>query len=75
MQWRQMTLDVSKQNVSSALAAMLASTASIITLTGGEPTLTSSGVRCFSGDVMACFVELSNCSSEHWNRVMAMFNA
>ena len=36
MQWRQMTLDVSRQNVSSALAAMLASTASIITLTGGE---------------------------------------
>ena len=39
VQWRQMTLDVSKQNVSSALAAMLASTASIITLTGGGPTL------------------------------------
>ena len=39
MQWRQMTLDVSRQNVSSALAAMLASTASIITLTGGELTL------------------------------------
>lgn len=37
VQWRQMTLDVSKQNVSSALAAMLASTASIITLTGVDP--------------------------------------
>jgi talin len=37
IQWRKATLDVSKQNVSSALAAMLASTASIITFTGMDP--------------------------------------
>ena len=38
VKWKQTTLDVSRQNVSSALAAMLAATASVITLTGGEPT-------------------------------------
>ena len=38
MKWKQTTLDVSRQNVSSALAAMLAATAQVITLTGGEPT-------------------------------------
>ena len=41
LKWKQTTLDVSRQNVSSALAAMLASTASIITLTGGDPTETN----------------------------------
>ncbi|CAI8034388.1 Talin-1 [Geodia barretti] len=41
VKWKQTTLDVSKQNVSSALAAMLAATAQIITLTGGEPTDTN----------------------------------
>jgi len=41
MRWKQTTLDVSRQNVSSALAAMLAATASIITLTGGDPTDTN----------------------------------
>ncbi len=41
MKWKQTTLDVSRQNVSSALAAMLASTASVITLTGGDPTETN----------------------------------
>eukprot|EP00731_Ephydatia_muelleri_P016952 Em0010g50a len=37
IKWKQTTLDVSRQNVSSAVAAMLASTASIITLTQGDP--------------------------------------
>ncbi len=41
VKWKQTTLDVSRQNVSSALAAMLASTASVITLTGGDPTETN----------------------------------
>ena len=41
LKWKQTTLDVSRQNVSSALAAMLASTASVITLTGGDPTETN----------------------------------
>ena len=36
IKWKQTTLDVSRQNVSSAVAAMLASTASIITLTQGD---------------------------------------
>ena len=37
MKWRQKTLDVSRQNVSAALAAMLASAASVITQTSAEP--------------------------------------
>uniref|UniRef100_A0A1X7VGP0 FERM domain-containing protein n=1 Tax=Amphimedon queenslandica TaxID=400682 RepID=A0A1X7VGP0_AMPQE len=37
MKWRQKTLDVSRQNVSAALAAMLASAASVITQTSLEP--------------------------------------
>jgi talin len=37
MKWRQKTLDVSRQNVSAALAAMLASAASVITQTSQEP--------------------------------------
>ena len=41
VKWKQTTLDVSRQNVSSALAAMLAATASVITLTGGDPTDTN----------------------------------
>ena len=36
MKLRQMTLNVSRQNVSSALAAILASMASVITLMGGD---------------------------------------
>jgi len=36
--WRQNTMDVAQQNVSSALSAILASTAAIVTLTGtGDP--------------------------------------
>ena len=37
MRWKQTTLDVSRQNVSSAMAAMLASAASVITQTGVDP--------------------------------------
>ena len=37
IKWRQKTLDVSRQNVSAALAAMLASAASVITQTSLEP--------------------------------------
>ncbi|KJE89680.1 hypothetical protein CAOG_009384 [Capsaspora owczarzaki ATCC 30864] len=37
IQWRQQTLDVSKQNMASQLAAMTAATASVVTLTGAEP--------------------------------------
>ena len=38
VKWKQMTLNVSWYNVSSALAAILASTASIIMLTEGDLT-------------------------------------
>ena len=41
MGWKQTKIDDSRQKVSSALSAMLASTASIITLTGGDPTETN----------------------------------
>ena len=41
MGWKQKKLDDSRQKVSSALSAMLASTASIITLTGGDPAETN----------------------------------
>ena len=41
MKWKQRTLDVSRHNVTSVVAAVLASTASIITLTGGDPTETN----------------------------------
>ena len=41
MKWKQITLDMSQHNVSSALALMLASTAAILTLTGGDLTETS----------------------------------
>ncbi|XP_066270425.1 talin-1-like isoform X7 [Branchiostoma lanceolatum] len=37
LKWKQNTLDVSKQNVTSQLAAMSAATASVVTLTSGEP--------------------------------------
>ncbi|XP_054725014.1 talin-1-like isoform X2 [Uloborus diversus] len=37
VQWRQSTMDVKKQNVSSQLAAMNAATAQVITLTSGPP--------------------------------------
>eukprot|EP01137_Pigoraptor_chileana_P018402 Opistho-2@77812 len=35
--WRQQTLEVAKQNVSSQLSAMTAATASVVTLTSGDP--------------------------------------
>ena len=41
MGWKQTKIDDSRQKVSSALSAILASTASIITLTGGDPTETN----------------------------------
>ena len=37
MKWKQTTLDVSRQNVNAAMAAMLASAAAVITNTGVEP--------------------------------------
>ena len=37
MKWKQTTLDVSRQNVNAAMAAMLASAAAVITNTGIEP--------------------------------------
>ena len=37
IKWKQKTVDVSRQNVNAALAAMLASAAAVITQTGMEP--------------------------------------
>lgn len=37
IQWRQQTVDVSKQNMASQLAAMTAATASVVNLTSAEP--------------------------------------
>lgn len=53
VQWKQNTMDVKKQSVSSQLAAMNAATAQVITLTSGT-VFKNSNLTCFY--ILRCYI-------------------